>query len=69
MTSSTRLDRIPDGLLEKAVDLKKLTGLPRTESYAILNSVTPKIIDHKIFPAKNGRKKRVRLLGVWEFEF
>ena len=69
MSSPNKLDRIPNDLLLKAVDLEKLTGLSKTKSYGILGSVTPRIIDHKIFPATKGGKKRVMLLGVWEFEF
>ena len=67
MTKSV-LDRVDRKMFEKAEQLNKLTGLPRTKVYGAIGSITPTIIDSKIIPAKNGHKKRIKLLMVQEYE-
>ena len=66
MPSNSKIQRIPKGLVEKAVDVHRLTNISKIKSYEILGQVTPKIISHKVI--KRGRRKSLRILGAWDFE-
>ena len=67
MTDSI-LGRIPKSLSKKADRISEITGLPKTKSFEIISSISPEIIDAKVFKSKNGKKK-VKLLMRSTFEF
>ena len=64
----SKQDKVHPILQDKAQDLAERTGLPRTKAYNIFGKAMPRIIDQKITPIRNSKKKRVRITWVEDYE-
>lgn len=59
--------RMPKITQNRAKDFSKLSGLGNiNKSHGLLTNMTPRVLDAKII--KTNRRKKIRILGVWEFE-